>query len=153
MQHFSSATRRTFQPPFTGGVRSTFATGFVRPSGLTFDIAGDLFVVENGNPIFHDSGTVYEITPGGIRTTIASGMFGPTSLAFDTEGNLFVTDTWNGRILELLPDGTETTFFSGLNLPTYLAFQPVPEPSAVVLMLVGKFTIFLLRRKSLGQKA
>lgn len=77
---------------------------------------------------------------------VASGMFGPTSLAFDTEGNLYVTDTWNGRILEYSPDGTESTFASGLNLPTFLAFQPIPEPLAVTLLLVGSSTLFLLRR-------
>jgi hypothetical protein len=81
--------------------------------------------VESGNALFHDSGTVYKITPDGIRTTIASGMFGPTSAAFDSEGNLYVTDTWNGRILEFSPEGTQKIFAFGLNLPTYLAFQPI----------------------------
>jgi sugar lactone lactonase YvrE len=134
-----------------GGVRSTFASGFTRPCGLAFDSAGDLFVVDCGTPVFRD-GSVYKVTPGGITTMIASGMFGPTSLAFDTAGNLYVTDTWNGRMLEFSPDGTESTFASDLNLPTFLAFQPIPEPSGVILLLVGNSTLFLLRRTHHGQK-
>ena len=68
---------------------STFATGFVKPDGVAFDAAGNLYVSNLA------AGTVVERTPAGVVTLFASINL-PAGLAFDSNGNLYVASIGDG---------------------------------------------------------
>jgi hypothetical protein len=128
-----------------GGVQSTFASGLNVPYGLAVNSAGDLFEAD------YNTGNIYEFTPGGARSTFASGLNNPEGLAFDSAGDLFATS--GNSILEFTPGGTKSTFaadVSGITAPYGLAFQPVPEPSALGLLVVGVTTLLVHRRRKLA---
>ena len=61
------------------GVQSIFASGLADPSDLTFDSAGNLFVVDY-EVVNHDAAqlfgiaAIYKITPNGAQTIFASGV-------------------------------------------------------------------------------
>ena len=60
-----------------GGVATTFASGFSAPEGLTFDAAGNLYVVNAGD------NTVKMVGPGGgVATTFATGFDAPRAIVF-----------------------------------------------------------------------
>jgi hypothetical protein len=63
-----------------GGVQSTFASGVSYPSGMAFDSAGNLFVVEYGNGLTNN-GDILEFAPNGTQSTFASGLYSPQALA------------------------------------------------------------------------
>ncbi|MBA3350955.1 MAG: SMP-30/gluconolactonase/LRE family protein [Blastocatellia bacterium] len=99
------------------GVRSTFAGGFITPTGLAFDRSNNLYVSDGG------TGTIFKFTPAAEQTVFASGLSGPSGLAFDSGGNLFAAEPGSGSIVRFSPDGTKSTFASGLNAPNQLAFD------------------------------
>jgi sugar lactone lactonase YvrE len=76
------------------GTRTTFASGFIYPTGLTFNSAGNLFVGNENNNIYGaDLGNnVTEITPAGTQSIFAYPVYEPRGLAFDSAGNLFAVD-------------------------------------------------------------
>jgi hypothetical protein len=115
----------------SGGIVSTFASGFNSPRGLAFGTQGDLFVAN-----FSDN-TVSEVTPGGAVSTFASGFNGPVGLAFNAQGDLFVTNFRDNSVSEVTPGGIVSTFASGFNGPTALALSPAPEPASLGLLGVG----------------
>jgi sugar lactone lactonase YvrE len=133
-----------------GGVKSTFASGLKFPYGVAFNNADDLFEADGFNS------TINEFTPSGAQSTFASGLYNVYNcLAFDSAGNLFVAEYgtgngYNGTIIEITPGGTQSTFASGLYSPEALAFQPVPEPSALGLLLVGVTALLVCRRRNLA---
>ena len=91
------------------------------PSGIVFDSAGNLFVV--------DSPRVRKINSTGVISTIAginantfSGDGGPatsaalsvpTGVAVDAAGNVYIGDTGNGRVRKVTPAGIISTFAGG----------------------------------------
>src|SRR5260370_22063172 len=75
--------------------------------GLTFDEAGNLFVV--------DQHSVSKFTVDGTRSTFATGLQEPLSLSFDSKGNLFVSDVGSNSIYKLTPEGKKSTFASGIS--------------------------------------
>lgn len=95
------------------------AASFNRPSGITADTAGNLYVSDTLNH------TIRMVTPAGVVTTIAGTVgasgtvdgtgsaarfYGPQGLALDSSGNLFVADTNNNTIRRLvLASGAVTT--------------------------------------------
>jgi sugar lactone lactonase YvrE len=124
------------------------ATGTVlmRPSGVAFDAAGNLYIADT------DDNLILQVSPVGILSTVAgtgdqgySGDNGsaksavldsPAGVAVDAAGNIYIADTHNNRIRKVT-SGTITTIagtgaagFSGdggaaasavLNLPTAVA--------------------------------
>ena len=104
-----------------GELGTTDGTGtnaqFDAPSGLAFDLKGDLLVSDTGNA------TLREITPAGVVSTLAgvagqSGFldgaagtaeFGsPLGLAVATNGNIYVVDGGN-HVIRLLTNGVVST--------------------------------------------
>jgi len=116
-----------YAPPFkTGeaaslviGQKSLTGTGDTSPSGalfgptgIAFDAAGNLWVVDSGNNRVLEfkapfsggesaSLVIGQPTFGGyIGTTTPGGLNSPSYVAFDPGGNLWVTDQGNNRVLE-----------------------------------------------------
>src|SRR5208337_276308 len=85
-----------------GGVESTFASGVGMSSGLAFNSAGDLFVVDAGSTI------VYEFTSGGVRSYFTD-WGSPTcwGMAIDSASNVYVSCAMNGCIYKYTPNGTQ----------------------------------------------
>jgi DNA-binding beta-propeller fold protein YncE len=99
----------------------------LRPFGLAFDSAGNLYAADGS------AQTIYKFAPNGARTVFvgpsafATGAF-PVGLAFDSTGNLFVStncfcDPASDTILKFAPTGVESTFATGLTNPRGLAFD------------------------------
>ena len=124
------------------GVGSVFATG-VTGQGLAFDSAGNLYGTNND--------TIVRFTPGGVGSVFAStGLRDPFGLAFDSAGNLYATNNGTEDIERFTPGGVGSVFASNLAGPVGLAFSSaVPEPSTLVLMVLGSMSLVgyrLLRR-------
>jgi len=91
------------------------------PTGIAFDIHGNLLIADSDNHV------IRSVSPStGIITTIAgkykSGSTGnggqataaylntPTGLAVDSAGNIYVADSYNDWIRKIAPDGTITRY-------------------------------------------
>jgi sugar lactone lactonase YvrE len=110
----------------SGGVQSTFATGFSNLAGLAFDSAGDLFAVDQG------VGKAYEFidnsgTLSSTPTLIDSGLNTPAGLAFDSAGDLFIANAGGNDIIEIAHGGGISTYATGLNYPLGLAFNTLGD--------------------------
>jgi sugar lactone lactonase YvrE len=104
------------QPNFTTNTLPNPPTqnGFY-PSGIAFDVSGDLWVTDGGNmrvlefkPPFADGMAASlvigqtDFVSSGSATT-ASGLSFPDGVAFDSVGNLWIGDQANFRILQFKP--------------------------------------------------
>ena len=103
------------------GGQSIFTLGLSHPWDLSFDGAGNLFVVDNDRDELFGEAAIYKITPNGGRTTFASGLSYPSYLAVDKAGNLFVADYYHGIIYQYKPSGSRATFALGLYHPVGMA--------------------------------
>jgi sugar lactone lactonase YvrE len=122
-----------------GGVQSTFATGFVQPTALAFDTAGNLYLSDcagNNSQIGYDPmGYVYKFTPGGVRSTFAANPLEfPVGLAFDSAGNLYVGDGGgNDGVYRFTPNGIVTTNFYHTSTGPYgIAFDNAGDMFATI---------------------
>lgn len=95
------------------------AARFNKPSRLTVDSGGNIYVADWGNQL------IRKITPAGLVTTIAgraatsygaadgvgaAAQFSqPSGVAVDGNGQVYVADTGNATIRKVAPDGTVTT--------------------------------------------
>lgn len=106
----------------SGFDRGTFATP-VKPTGLVFDDAGNLYV-SSDNPAAY---SILKFAPDGSVTIFANtGLGAPHGLAFDEAGNLYVANPANNTIQKFSPDGIGTEFANeedGLHQPVGLAFD------------------------------
>jgi hypothetical protein len=124
-QQGASAGNTPSPSPVVGGASANQPTlaaatdaRFNAPKGVTFDTAGNLYVVDSGN------NTIRKITPAGAVSTIAGtpGVQGsadgsgaaaqfnsPVGIAADASGNLYVVDAGNGTIRKIAPSGLVTT--------------------------------------------
>jgi hypothetical protein len=95
----------------------------VKPTGLAFDNAGNLYVASD-DPAGY---SIQKIAPDGSFSVFAdSGLSNPSALAFDRAGNLYVANPRNNTIGKFTPDGIGTEFANvadGLHLPVGLAFD------------------------------
>lgn len=103
------------------------AARFDRPTGLTVDSGGNVYVADYRNHL------IRKVSPAGVVTTLAGagGLAGfqngtgfvlapvqfrnPTGTAVDSAGNIYVSDTGNNSIRRITPDGT-TSLFAGNGL-------------------------------------
>jgi sugar lactone lactonase YvrE len=74
-------------PAFTPNVATTIGSGFLFPSGVAVDAAGDVFVADTNH------NAVKEVLPNGTIRTIGSGFSYPSGVAVDAAGDVFVADT------------------------------------------------------------
>ena len=102
------------------------------PWGLAFG-GGNLYVANYNN------NAIGKFDASGFGTIFASsGLNQPTGLAFDNSGNLYVANFGNNTIEEFNSSGVGTVFaMNGLNKPIAIAMNPVPEPSAWALLVMG----------------
>jgi sugar lactone lactonase YvrE len=87
------------------------AARFYNPTGITIDVAGNLYVAEEDNSI------IRKITPAGLVTTVAgfagsykpgvngtgvaAGFNRPTGMTIDVAGNLYIADTFISTIRKI----------------------------------------------------
>jgi sugar lactone lactonase YvrE len=93
-----------------GFVPAPSSTTQCRASGLAFNAAGELFVVDG------DAAKIFSLVPSDASPTaveFASGVPGTNGLAFDRDGNLWTGDgtTNQGRVWKITLDGTVTEMF------------------------------------------
>jgi sugar lactone lactonase YvrE len=99
------------------GTKSTFAASVLGSSGLPFDNAGNLFVL-NGD--FH---SIVKFTADGTKSIFATGIRNPQGLVCDRAGNLFVSEVGTESIVRFIPNGTKSTFATGIRVPRNMAFD------------------------------
>ena len=99
------------------GIKSTFASGLTKPSGIAFDSHGNLFVAE------FSTGQILKFTPNGTRSTFTSSLNKPFGLAIDAADSVFEADSGSGNVFKFTSNGTQSTFGSGLENPAGLAFD------------------------------
>jgi sugar lactone lactonase YvrE len=97
------------------------AASFNTPSGMAFDLAGNLLVADTGNH------AIRRVSVQGVVTTLAgtgepgyqdgpgaqAQFNGPVGVAVDKAGNVYVADTYNDRIRRIAPDGSVSTLAGG----------------------------------------
>lgn len=129
---------------FNGDGQTALKTLFGELSGLLFDPAGNLFLVDSENA------RVRKISTSQIVTTVAGGYIGdggpatfasvnePQGAASDSAGNIYVADTLNHRIRKVTPSGAITTIagtgfsgYSGDGGPATAATLAGPQAVAV----------------------
>jgi hypothetical protein len=96
------------------GILTPQGSGFVVPSGVAVDSAGDIFVTDVSRTY------VTELpAAGGAPITIGSGLSNPEAIAVDKSNNIYVADTNNNAIKEYLAPGytTMTILGSGFSQP------------------------------------
>ena len=99
-----------------GQNKSTFASGFSQPIGMTFDSGGNLYVAE------HAGSSIKKVTPGGTVTTIKnSGMGLLTGIVKDSSDKLYVISYSSGDIYKMDLDGSNFSVFkSGFTTTTLI---------------------------------
>ena len=89
--------------PVGGGAPVTLGAGFLHPSGVAVDAAGDVYVSDYGN------NAVKKIpVGGGDPVSLASGFSHPEGLTV-SDGNLYIADAGNNAIEEI-PAGWTTAY-------------------------------------------
>ena len=99
------------------GTKSTFATGVLGSSGLPFDEAGNLFVLDG------DSHSIVKFAADGTKSIFATGIRNPQGVGCDRAGNLFVSEVGTESILRFAPNGTKSPFATGIGVPRNMAFD------------------------------
>lgn len=123
----SDGTVTTFAGNLAGGSNDGTGTSasFFRPTGVTVDIAGNIYVADAANNL------IRRITPAGKVTTIAGNTAGgnsdgtgsgasfndPEGVAIDVSGNLYVGDKGNNLVRKIVTTGytIDKPLPSGLN--------------------------------------
>jgi len=93
-------------------------------SGVTFDSAGNLFVMVLDDTDPNAASTIYKFAPNGTQSTFGAVPGQGFGLAFDRAGNLYAANAVDQIIYKFTTDGTRTVFASLTNGgPVGLAFD------------------------------
>lgn len=108
------------------GVSEGVLAKVYQPTGLAFDVAGNIYIASNLRPNF----SITKIAPDGSHSIFAGNTLldGPHGLAFDAQGNLFVANAAGNTIVKFTPEGVGTIFADaddGLLTPVGLAFDTI----------------------------
>ena len=111
---------------FSGDGGQATAAKIFHPSGITFDVSGNLYISDEGNS------RIRTVNTSGIITTIIgtgtagySGDEGQATVAevnatlgitFDVSGNLYIADQGNNRIRKVTPSPTSTSTITPYNV-------------------------------------
>jgi type IX secretion system substrate protein/NHL repeat-containing protein len=125
---------------YGGDDSAATAAKLALPSGVAVDVAGNVYVSDNGNHRIRMVNTAGIITtvagtgaPGynadGIAATAAK-LYSPHGIAVDGIGNLYICDVLNNRLRKVDGSGTITTI-AGTGTPGILAAN-VPATSASI---------------------
>jgi uncharacterized protein (TIGR03437 family) len=96
------------------GIITTY-TSSIRPNGLAFDKAGNLFAtcayarvckVDTNRTVTIVAGTGGYGNSGDGGAAIGATLEFPSGIAVDGKGNIYVADYWNSRVRVVTPDGT-----------------------------------------------
>jgi hypothetical protein len=110
-------------------------SGFNSPTGLAFDINGNLYVAELS------SADIIKIDTGGNTSGFASTGDNPVGLVFDLNGNLYVTNYGSNTIYKIDSDGNSNLFASqGLDQPTFIAAKEISPTAAVIQFYPANYT-------------
>jgi len=129
------------------GTQTTFAningpsTDFFA-SGVTFDSAGNLFVMVLDDTDPNAASTIYKFTPNGTQSTFGAMPGQGFGLACDGAGNLYAADAVDRIIYKFTTDGTRTVFASMTNGPVGLAFDQAGNLFVSTEVNPGSDTIF-----------
>jgi sugar lactone lactonase YvrE len=114
------------------GAQYQVGSGWVFPTDLAVDTAGNLYVTDRGYnpPPDTTGGRLTKISAAGIQTTMAGPFVMPDGVAVDGAGNVYVTDNAGlgiinpgliGVVYKVTPGGTLSTVASGLFSPNGIA--------------------------------
>ena len=131
-EHILPGTKRIYETNYRGNTVEIFSlrgvnlgvfAKVVKPTGLVFDNAGNLYV-SSDNPSDY---SIQKFAQDGTRSIFAdTGLSGPHGLVFDIAGNLYVANV-TGKTIEKFTQGGVGTVFAdendGLVKPIDLAFD------------------------------
>ncbi|HEY5330397.1 MAG TPA: MBG domain-containing protein [Acidobacteriaceae bacterium] len=114
------------------GAQYQVGSGWVFPTDLAVDTAGNLYVTDRGYnpPPDTTGGRLTKISAAGVQSTMAGPFVSPDGVAVDSAGNVYVTDNAGlgiinpgliGVIYKVTPGGTMSTVASGLFSPNGVA--------------------------------
>ncbi len=105
---------------YSGDGGQATAAGLYLPTGITLDVAGNLYIADFSNSCIRKVNTAGIIsTIAGNGTAAYSGdggqatsaeLWAPTGVVFDAAGNLYIADEYNKRIRKVNTSGIITTF-------------------------------------------
>ena len=90
----------------SNGTKTTFATGFTNPRGITYSpLTGKYYVANSNTP-----GSISEVTSGGVVSTyLNSGIRAPYGISLDASGAMYIGNNGNATLTKVV-GGTPTTF-------------------------------------------
>ena len=80
------------------------------------------------------------------------GLFFPNQIAFGPDGKLYISgqdgNVGDGEVLQFETNGTEDgPFVTGLQSPSFMAFTAVPEPTSIVMFVIGGIGLLKFGRR------
>jgi uncharacterized protein (TIGR03437 family) len=147
----TSCTAGSFCGGFSGDGGPATSAELTAPYGVAVDIAGNLFIADQGN------NRIREVSPSGIITTVAgtgapvfagdggpatsASLFAPHGIVLDGSGNLFIADLGNDRVREVTQLGEAVAVLAERGVPPvqmgvrFKAFAGATVPLNVVISL------------------
>jgi gliding motility-associated-like protein len=103
---------------YSGTVKAA-GSGFVNPTGVTVDAAGNIYVADYGGNV------VKEIIAGsGTIVTLGAGFSRPWDIKVDAAGNVYVSNTGDNTVKEIVKSsGAVLTIGSGFSFPAGIALD------------------------------
>jgi tetratricopeptide (TPR) repeat protein len=92
---------------------------FISPTGITKDIAGNLYVANYGD------NSITKVSPDGKKSLIARGkpLNGPIGIAIDKSNNIYIANYASNEVLKINPAGKASIVVKNIQKPYYLYFD------------------------------